>query len=613
VTSSSSPFRVTLAWTDAPGPTTGAPWVNNLDLTVTVNGTTYKGNVFTGANSATGGAADTKNNVESVYLPAGTTGSFTVTVNATNIAGDGVPGNADTTDQDFALVIYNGTQGAAAPTIGATPSSFTFNGTQGGANPANQTLNISNTGGGTLTWSATDNAAWLTLGSTGGTAPSSTALSVSTAGLAAGTYNGTITITATGATNTPVNVPVTLTVSPPASNDFSISASPTSVTVTQGGSGTSTISTAVTSGSAETVSLAASGVPAGASASFSPASVTAGGSSALTLNSGSAAVGSYNITVTGTAASATHSTTVTFNVQSSGGGALTNGTFETGNLSGWTSTGTTSVASSGAHGGTYAGQAGSSSPTNGDSTIVQTFTAPAGGGTLTGFYKVVCLDSVTYAWGNVTLRDNTTATTSTVVPNTCTNTGAWVQFSAALVANHSYTLTLLNHDDNYPGDPIYVLYDDIAIGGPPPPGGITNGTFETGNLSGWTSAGTTAPINSGAHGGTWAALTGNSVPTNGDSSVFQTFTAPAGSTSVSFWYKMSCPDSVTYDWATATLKNNGTGATTTILAKICTTNAWTQVSAAVTGGTSYTLTLTSHDDNYAGDPSYTLFDDVSVQ
>ena len=53
---------------------TGAPWVNNLDLEVTVGGVTYKGNVFSGGNSVSGGVADTKNNVESVFLPAGATG-----------------------------------------------------------------------------------------------------------------------------------------------------------------------------------------------------------------------------------------------------------------------------------------------------------------------------------------------------------------------------------------------------------------------------------------------------------------------------------------------------------------------------------------------------------
>lgn len=215
VSDTSKPFRVTLAWSDAPGPTTGAPFVNNLDLEVTVGGVTYKGNVFSGANSASGGTADAKNNAESVFLPAGTSGSFTITVRAVNIAGDGVPGNADTTDQDFAIVAYNATAGGTpTPTIGVSPSSLSFTATAGGANPANQSISITNTGGGTLNWTASDNATWLTLSPTSGTAPSTLTASVNISGLAAGTYNGTITITATGATNSPLSVPVTLTVNP---------------------------------------------------------------------------------------------------------------------------------------------------------------------------------------------------------------------------------------------------------------------------------------------------------------------------------------------------------------------------------------------------------------
>jgi len=210
--SGSGPLRVTLAWTDAPGPTVGAPYVNNLDLEVTVGATTYKGNVFSGAGSAAGGTADSKNNVESVFIPSGASGAVQVTVRATNIAGDAVPGNADTTDQDFALVVRGATTSAPAPTIGVSPSSFSFSATAGGANPGSQTLNITNTGGGTLNWSASDNATWLTVTPTTGTAPSSTTLSVNTTGLAAGTYNATVTITSTGATNSPVSVPVTLVV-----------------------------------------------------------------------------------------------------------------------------------------------------------------------------------------------------------------------------------------------------------------------------------------------------------------------------------------------------------------------------------------------------------------
>ncbi|HLQ23889.1 MAG TPA: S8 family serine peptidase [Gemmatimonadales bacterium] len=112
VSTAAQPFRVTLAWTDAPGSTTGNAFNNDLDLTVTVGGNTYLGNVFSGANSVTGGAADPRNNVENVFLPAGTTGTFVVTVTAANINSDGVPGDADPLDQDFALVIYNAVEAA---------------------------------------------------------------------------------------------------------------------------------------------------------------------------------------------------------------------------------------------------------------------------------------------------------------------------------------------------------------------------------------------------------------------------------------------------------------------------------------------------------------------
>ena len=122
ITDPSKPFRVTLAWTDAPGSTSGNAYNNDLDLTVTVGGSTYKGNVFSGANSVTGGTADGKNNMESVFLPAGVSGSFVVTVTAANINSDGVPNEAPSLDQDFALVIYNGEQ-AAGPVISA--DSFT--------------------------------------------------------------------------------------------------------------------------------------------------------------------------------------------------------------------------------------------------------------------------------------------------------------------------------------------------------------------------------------------------------------------------------------------------------------------------------------------------------
>jgi len=118
-----------------------------------------------------------------------------------------------------------------------------------------------------------------------------------------------------------------------AGNDFTISASPNSVSVVQGNNGTSTIATAVSSGSAQSVSLTATGLPSGTTASFNPASVTAGGSSTLTLSVGaSTAAGTYSITVTGTGSAATHSTTVSLTVTTAGGGGCETGTFASTNV-----------------------------------------------------------------------------------------------------------------------------------------------------------------------------------------------------------------------------------------------------------------------------------------
>ncbi|MGZ3714087.1 MAG: hypothetical protein ACXVA4_01590, partial [Ktedonobacterales bacterium] len=78
-------------------------------------------------------------------------------------------------------------------------------------------------------------------------------------------------------------------------------------------------------------------------------------------------------------------------------------------------------------------------------------------------YRVVCPDTVTYDWATATLKDNTTSTTTTILAKTCTNTGAWAQVTASVTAGHSYTLTLISHDDNYAGDATYTLYDDVNV------------------------------------------------------------------------------------------------------------------------------------------------------
>jgi len=96
-------------------------------------------------------------------------------------------------------------------------------------------------------------------------------------------------------------------------HDFSLAATP--ATVLAGTSGTSSVTSTVVRGTAETVALTVTGLPTGATAAFSPTSVTAGGGSTLTLSVGAAvAAGSYPLTVKGTAPSVARTTTLTLTV-----------------------------------------------------------------------------------------------------------------------------------------------------------------------------------------------------------------------------------------------------------------------------------------------------------
>lgn len=94
-------FKVTLVWSDYPSTETAATnLVNDLDLVVTApGGTQYRGNVFSGGWSQTGGTADRINNVENVYVQSAAAGTWTVQVSGFNVPNG---------PQPFALVV-NGT------------------------------------------------------------------------------------------------------------------------------------------------------------------------------------------------------------------------------------------------------------------------------------------------------------------------------------------------------------------------------------------------------------------------------------------------------------------------------------------------------------------------
>src|SRR5438874_6910842 len=95
--------------------------------------------------------------------------------------------------------------------------------------------------------------------------------------------------------------------------DYSLSVSPASVTVTQGGSGTSTITVNPVNGFSGSVSLSASGLPAGVTANFGTNPTTS--TSVVTLSANSTATtGTATVTITGTSGTLTHTTAISLTV-----------------------------------------------------------------------------------------------------------------------------------------------------------------------------------------------------------------------------------------------------------------------------------------------------------
>ncbi|MGW2414568.1 M28 family peptidase [Streptomyces tubercidicus] len=210
-------------------------------------------------------------------------------------------------------------------------------------------------------------------------------------------------------------------------NDFSLTAAPATGSVDPGASATSTISTATTSGSAQTVKLSASGAPAGVTVSFNPASVTSGSSSAMTVaTAAGTAPGTYPLTITGTG-SVTHTTTYTLTVKGTGGCTgqqlLTNGGFESGTTP-WTGDTGAIGAHSGqsAHGGSRFAWLGGYGRSATDS-LSQSVTVPAGCGKATLTYWLHIDTDETDRVAYDTFKVKVGSTTLTTLSNTDASSG----------------------------------------------------------------------------------------------------------------------------------------------------------------------------------------------
>ena len=253
---------------------------------VTITGT----NFATGASVTFGSAAATSisvvnNTTISATTPAGTAGAVSVTVTVNGQNGS----------------LANGFTYVAMPTVtNVNPSTGTTSG--GTAVTITGTNFVS---GATVTFGSASATSVVVVNST-------TITAVTPAGSAGAV---TVIVTVSSQSGTLPNG-YTYTLTP----DFTLSASPGSVTVVSGNQGASTITSTVSGGFNSSISLSASGVPTGATVSFGPTTIAAPGSgtSSMTLTVGSStAVGTYTITVAGSGGGLQRNTTVILIVTSS--------------------------------------------------------------------------------------------------------------------------------------------------------------------------------------------------------------------------------------------------------------------------------------------------------
>lgn len=257
----------------------------------------------------------------SVSLSAGGTGTSTLSVSSSSPGTYTVTitGSSGSLSHQTTVAVTINSGSSADFSITANPSSISIN--AGSSSTSTITLTSLSGFAGPVTLSATSSPSGLGLSlnpssvslSSGGTGTSTLTIGGSTA--------GTYTVTVTGSSGSLSHqTTVTVTVNTVNSGDFSIAASPSSLTFSKGSSAVSTITLTSLSGFSGTITLSVTvSSSSGPKTSLSSSSVTltsnGQGTSTLTLRAThKTQVGSYTITVTGTSGSISHSVTITVNI-----------------------------------------------------------------------------------------------------------------------------------------------------------------------------------------------------------------------------------------------------------------------------------------------------------
>ncbi len=258
-------------------------------------------------------------------LPAGVTASFgtnpttTSSVMTLTAGSAATTGTATITITGVSASLSEGTtisltvNASAQPSfaLSASPSGVTI--TQGSQGATSVTITPSNGFTGGVTLSASGLPAGVTASFATNPATSSSVLTLTASATAA---TGTANVTIKGISGSlTAQTALTLTVSSAIPQNFSLTASPSSLTVTHGTRGTSTIAVTPSNGFAGNVMLTASGLPTGVTAAFRPNPTTTTSTLTLTVSRFTRS-GTYTITVTGTSGNLTHTTTISLKIQS---------------------------------------------------------------------------------------------------------------------------------------------------------------------------------------------------------------------------------------------------------------------------------------------------------
>ena len=430
LSASGLPTGVTAAFSPA---SIAAPGSGASTLTLTASSSAPVGSYAVTVTGVGGGVTQTVS--LTLAVTAGTGTGFSLVANPTSVAA--APGSSTTSA--ITSTVTGGFNSAVVLSASGLPSGVTA-----GFSPAS----IAAPGSGTST---------LTL----------TASSSATAG----TYAVTVTGTGGGATETAI---VSFTVSAASGASFTLTASPASVSVLQGGTGTSTITSAIAGGFDGSITFSDSGLPTGVTASFAPATIAAPGSGSTTLTltaSSSAVAGSYTVNIIGTGAGGVvQNIALPLTVTAASSSLVQNPGFETGTFSGWTTGGgiaptlSTQVTHSGSHSALLG--ATTTPEVNGDSFVYQTIAIPSSAtkATLNFFYYPGTDDTIEFAYQECLIRNTSGGTLATAL-QVASNARGWkeVTFDLTSYAGQSIQLYFAAHGNGYSKDYIYMYLDDVSV------------------------------------------------------------------------------------------------------------------------------------------------------